>query len=244
MNNTGQELLSEIKDIKEFIKQTKIGKEKLNQKASIETMLCYCLNSTLGISMLVWIIFVFLFGPRFVLFLMILNWYTCIWICLFFSFHFDQKTHKTTFKLSIDSDQIVDFKNGSLSEVYKSLDSNQFTFIYLYAHWCARSTSYIPLVEKLASLNSNEISFLAVDCFNPDGECRKTLRLLKYPQVAVQIRNVGFYSYNGPFELNYLTRFINEIKSPLKRIDSLDEFIQSVLKYDVNILQAKLEISI
>jgi len=118
------------------------------------------------------------------------------------------------------------------------LDSNRFTFIYFYAHWCARSTSYIPLIEKLATLNSNELSFLAIDCFNPDGECRKTFKLLKYPQVAVQIRNVGLYSYYGPFEFDYLTRFINEIKKPLKRIDSFDEFVEIVLKHEVRTLSS------
>ena len=66
MNNSALELLDDIKDLTEFIKRAKTDKEKQNKKASLETMFCYCLNSTLGFSILVWIVFVFLFGARFV----------------------------------------------------------------------------------------------------------------------------------------------------------------------------------
>ena len=50
------------------------------------------------------------------------------------------------------------------------------------------------------------MSFMAVNCFNPTGSCRKTFNLVKYPEIVLQVRNVGLNNYQGWLSV---TSFIN-----------------------------------
>ena len=83
-------------------------------------------------------------------------------------------------------------------------------------------------------MHSDKISFVAINCFNPNGECRKSFNLVKYPQILLQIRDVGLLQYNGPFEFIYLSNYLKLIQQPLIRIDDLDEFYKVVLVNDVS----------
>ncbi len=89
------------------------------------------------------------------------------------------------------------------------------------------------IIHKLACLHSNKIAFVAINCFNPNGECRKSFNLAKYPQILLQIRDVGLLQYNGPVDFNYITNYLKLIQQPLNRIDDIGEFIQYVLVNDV-----------
>lgn len=128
--------------------------------------------------------------------------------------------------------QIIDSYDGNLDYVNNSLESSQFTFIYLYAHWCARSHKFKKLIEKLTCKYSNKISFIAVNCFNPSGSCRKTFDLSKYPHIVLQIRNAGLFTYQGPFQFEYVSRYLDLMLAPLHRIDNLDEFANFIIDND------------
>jgi len=129
------------------------------------------------------------------------------------------------------SPQIIDSYDGTLHSVQQLIDKNQYTFIYLYADWCARSKRFRELIADLSCLHSNEIRFIAINCFVAD--CQKTFNLAKYPQVLVQTRDAGLYFYRGPFELNHFSNYLKLIQMPLQRIDDFDQFIQFIIKNDV-----------
>lgn len=93
------------------------------------------------------------------------------------------------------------------------------------------------LIYRLACSYSNKIAFVAINCFNPNGECRKSFNLIKYPQILLQIRDVGLLQYNGPADFNYLSNYLKSIQQPLNRIDDLEEFIKFLLVNDVTYLQ-------
>lgn len=81
-----------------------------------------------------------------------------------------------------------------------------------------------------------KISFIAVNCFSSKGECRKTFNLLRYPQIIVHTRDIGFLVYKGPFEYAYLSNYLGLVKKPLERIDNFEEFVDFVLLNDVIII--------
>ena len=87
-----------------------------------------------------------------------------------------------------------------------------------------------------------KISFIAVNCFSSKGECRKTFNLLRYPQIIVHTRDIGFLVYKGPFEYAYLTNYLGLVKKPLERIDNFEEFVDFVLLNDVIIVSIPLKI--
>jgi hypothetical protein len=75
-----------------------------------------------------------------------------------------------------------------------------------------------------------------VNCFSPGGECSRTFNLNKYPQIVIHTRSGGFFSYTGPFEFDYLSSYLNAMQAPIKRIDSMNEFIEFILLNDVAII--------
>jgi hypothetical protein len=54
--------------------------------------------------------------------------------------------------------KLIDSIDGNLISAQKSIETNQFCFLYLYADWCARSLYYKELIENLTCLHSNEVS--------------------------------------------------------------------------------------
>ena len=75
-----------------------------------------------------------------------------------------------------------------------------------------------------------------VNCFNPFGECRKSFNLNKYPQLLLQVRDVGLFAYKGPHELNYLSNYLKLIQNPIARIDTMYDFIKFVINNDVSLI--------
>ena len=82
--------------------------------------------------------------------------------------------------------------------------------------------------------------FIAVNCFSSKGECRSTFNLIRYPQIIVYVRDIGFMVYKGPFEYNYLDWYLKTLQKPLQRIDTIDEFTEFVLLNDVIIFHLML----
>ncbi len=105
-----------------------------------------------------------------------------------------QKDVEPFFLKTTSCNLILDAYDGSLNDLQETINSNQYTFIYLYADWCARSKKFRQLINNLACLNTN-IKFIAINCFL--NECQKTFNLVKYPQILLQIRDAGLYYYRG-----------------------------------------------
>ncbi len=76
--------------------------------------------------------------------------------------------------------------------------------------------------------------FVAVNCFNPNGECRKVFNIVKYPQMLFFIRDVGVLQYTGPHQIGYLNKYIEFLERPVERIDTFEQFLQFVLLNDVS----------
>lgn len=66
------------------------------------------------------------------------------------------ETKKETINYGSGS-SIYDSSDGNITLIYDSINKNQFTFVYLYANWCARSMSYRQLIEQLASQHSSQV---------------------------------------------------------------------------------------
>ena len=42
-----------------------------------------------------------------------------------------------------------------------------------------------------------------MNCFNPSGTCRQTFDLIKYPEILLQINNVGIFTYQGIYKYQF-----------------------------------------
>ena len=81
-----------------------------------------------------------------------------------------------------------------------------------------------------------QVPFVAINCFNPNGECRKVFNMAKYPQILVAIRDVGLLPYTGPHQLTYLSKYIEFLERPIERIDTFEQFLQFILLNDVTLI--------
>lgn len=59
-----------------------------------------------------------------------------------------------------NSCEIVDSSDGSLNVIHNIIDSSQYTFVYMYANWCARSRALRNLMQNLACIHSKEVKIL------------------------------------------------------------------------------------
>jgi hypothetical protein len=94
-----------------------------------------------------------------------------------------------------ESCHVFDSYDGSLNYLNKLMESNQFTFIYFYANWCARSHKFKRMIETLGCKYSKDMPFLAINCYF--GTCKESFELVKYPYITLQTRDVGTYTYQG-----------------------------------------------
>ncbi|CAF0827672.1 unnamed protein product [Brachionus calyciflorus] len=123
-----------------------------------------------------------------------------------------------------------DYLNGDLQNIYSKIQKYQYIFIYLYSHWDAKSLLYKSLFSQLACEFRHKINFQAVNCFY--GECRDHFKLIKYPHLLINIKDVGTYSYKGPFEYFYLKNYLTIIQKPLRIIDTFEDLFKFITKND------------
>ncbi|RNA44781.1 thioredoxin domain-containing 11 [Brachionus plicatilis] len=115
-----------------------------------------------------------------------------------------------------------DYPNGDMFEIYHLIETSQINFIFLYADWDARSIHYGDLFLKLVCDFHNEITFYSINCFY--GQCKAHFNLIKYPQILINIKNIGSFAYKNPFDHKYMTQYLKKILRPLRRIDTIEEF--------------------
>jgi hypothetical protein len=75
--------------------------------------------------------------------------------------------------------------------------------------------------------------FLAVNCFARDGDCKKNFNFVKFPNIVVHVRNVGFFSYTGPLDFQYISNYLDLTRKPIQVIDTMQEFLEFSLMNDV-----------
>jgi thiol-disulfide isomerase/thioredoxin len=55
---------------------------------------------------------------------------------------------------------IFDSFDGDLSQVHLSMNSNEYTFVYFYASWCAKSIYFKKLIQQLSCVYSKKVNSL------------------------------------------------------------------------------------
>ncbi len=131
---------------------------------------------------------------------------------------------------------VLDLYDGDLKTLFNIVENNQFTLIYIYADWCGRSVNFRHLYQNLSCKYSSQIKFVAINCFNRVGECKKTFNYVKFPNIVLHVRDNGYFSYYGVFDYEYLSNYLNTITRPIHVIDSLESALDFILINDVRCL--------
>uniref|UniRef100_A0A0R3S391 Thioredoxin domain-containing protein n=1 Tax=Elaeophora elaphi TaxID=1147741 RepID=A0A0R3S391_9BILA len=134
---------------------------------------------------------------------------------------------------------LVDYYTGNNAEPENLLYNSEIVVVMYYAPWSRRCIRTRAVFENVArSLSaSSDISFAAVNCFFPHGECKKSHKTYTYPVIVAYIGKQSLM-YTGLLASDYIYRWISRLRNPIHRLITpsamksfVDEFDNAVIAF-------------
>lgn len=118
-------------------------------------------------------------------------------------------------------DSIVnDWYHGELSEAIDKARESDIAFVMFYAPWDAESQAVRAQFDLAARYMGNEVSFAAINCWQPGSECRKQYsKAYSWPVLIAYPTHGKGIQYKGPNTAHYMVKFLKSFTRPLVRID-------------------------
>lgn len=129
---------------------------------------------------------------------------------------------------------ITEFEFGQLKELWTRLSQNEISFTFYYAPWDADCIRARNEIETAANHYGQQIFFGAINCWWPEGECRKYQNIRRYPRLVAHIRSEGEVLYKGPLLASYIIPFLDNVMNPLMPIQNEGELLDLRAKHDVS----------
>lgn len=127
----------------------------------------------------------------------------------------------------------IDYRRGDLTIVENQVARADITLVLFYAPWSAESQRARTIYETVAQQFNNRIPFVAINCWQPDGECRhRYKKVVSWPVLMVYTRNNVGVPYHGQWQTSALTKFVYNIMRPIQRIYTPAERLEQSHKYD------------
>ncbi|CAG0916632.1 unnamed protein product [Notodromas monacha] len=140
-------------------------------------------------------------------------------------------------ELFIENSLIHNFPHGNLDDVFKVASASVFSLICYYAPWDSASQEVRGEIEIVARLLSEKVTFLAVNCWNPESSCRsRFLKIPYYPIIVMHVRGYKGIVYKGPLEAGYISRFVMEATKRVVKIDDVEEVNSLLQRKDAVVL--------
>ncbi|XP_041365008.1 thioredoxin domain-containing protein 11-like [Gigantopelta aegis] len=131
---------------------------------------------------------------------------------------------------------VLEFPYGELDPVVELLGQEEVIFLMYYAPWCAKSMAVRWEFNKAAKHLQNQVKFVAVNCWWPDGQCRKRYKFLMYPVLFVYYLNIDGYRYLGVLSADHMVKFLENIMYPLTSFHRKTEILDFIARHDSAVL--------
>lgn len=135
------------------------------------------------------------------------------------------------------SSGILDLRFGEMTKLSLRVLEHEVAFVLYYAHWDLDSMRYKSEHESISKVFSEEIFFAAINCWWPDGECSKMMRLKRFPVLVAHVRNVGDVEYRGPLVPSYIIPFLDSLLDPVIPIHSPGDLLDLRSRHDAVIVR-------
>ncbi|XP_064478078.1 thioredoxin domain-containing protein 11-like [Ornithodoros turicata] len=117
---------------------------------------------------------------------------------------------------------VQDFYQGQLAEL--RLSDHDVSFLFYYAPWDRDSMRARDMIAELSRKWYKQVHFAAVNCWWPEGECRRSYHPSSYPVIALHVRGVGNILYRGPlFPAQHLEQFLMDAMRPLAYLTTAEQ---------------------
>ncbi|KAF5280834.1 hypothetical protein FQR65_LT14941 [Abscondita terminalis] len=132
---------------------------------------------------------------------------------------------------------VTDWYHGELSSAIIKARESDIAFVMFYAAWDAESQVMRKEFDLAAQYMHKEISFAAVNCWQPNSECRKQYsKAYSWPVLIAYPTHGKGIQYKGPQLATYMVKFLKTISRPFIRIHEVFEVNELLTTYDAVVL--------
>ncbi|XP_035205049.1 thioredoxin domain-containing protein 11-like, partial [Stegodyphus dumicola] len=127
---------------------------------------------------------------------------------------------------------VTDFYQGNVQQLLSLQSEKDVSLVVYYAPWDAACIQAKEEIETVAKFYHNEVFFAAINCWWPEGECRKKFSVPSYPVVLVYIHEIGIVRYEGPLISTYIISFLDFVLTPLVPLHHTGELLDLLTKHE------------
>lgn len=128
---------------------------------------------------------------------------------------------------------VRDYPRGNLNALQTKVALSDLSIVMFYAPWSADSQRARPVLETVSKIFYREANFLAINCWQPDGECRQHYKkVMTWPVLMAYSRNNIAVPYNGQWTETALARFVYLMLRPVHRIYKPEDLLAIIHNHD------------
>ncbi|XP_034878176.1 thioredoxin domain-containing protein 11 isoform X1 [Mirounga leonina] len=131
---------------------------------------------------------------------------------------------------------VLDLFQGQLDYAEHVRRDSEVVLLFFYAPWCGQSIAARSEIEQAAGQLSDQVLFVAINCWWNQGKCRKQKHFFYFPVIYLYHRSFGPIEYKGPMSAVYIEKFIRRVMKPLLYIPSQSELLDFLSNYEPGVL--------
>lgn len=128
---------------------------------------------------------------------------------------------------------ITDYYSGNGAYPSVLMRRSELAIVAYYAPWSLHSKQLRSVFELVARgfAENKDVSFSAVNCFAPQGQCRASFKAHRFPVIVAYIGRIALV-YHGEMSADYICRWISRMRNPMVRLSDEQAVVQFLSEYD------------
>ncbi|XP_062036920.1 thioredoxin domain-containing protein 11 isoform X1 [Lepus europaeus] len=131
---------------------------------------------------------------------------------------------------------VLDLFQGQLDYAEHIRRDSEVVLLFFYAPWCGQSIAARAEIEQAAIRLSDQVLFVAINCWWNQGKCRKQKHFFYFPVIYLYHRSFGPIEYKGPMSAVYIEKFVRRVMRPLLYIPSQSELLDFLSNHEPGVL--------
>uniref|UniRef100_A0A8B9BVP0 Thioredoxin domain containing 11 n=1 Tax=Anser brachyrhynchus TaxID=132585 RepID=A0A8B9BVP0_9AVES len=131
---------------------------------------------------------------------------------------------------------VIDLFRGQLDYADHLRQDSEIALYFFYAPWCGQSVAAREEIEHVASRLSDQVLFVAINCWWNQGKCRKQKHFFYFPVIHLYHRSFGPIEYKGPMSAVYIEKFVRRVMTPLLYISSRSKLLDFLSNYEPGVI--------
>ncbi|XP_069726706.1 thioredoxin domain-containing protein 11 isoform X2 [Phaenicophaeus curvirostris] len=131
---------------------------------------------------------------------------------------------------------VIDLFRGQLDYADHLRQDSEIVLYFFYAPWCGQSIAAREEIEHVASRLSDQVLFVALNCWWNQGKCRKQKHFFYFPVIHLYHRSFGPIEYKGPMSAVYIEKFVRRVMTPLLYISSRSKLLDFLSNFEPGVL--------